>query len=268
MKQALFALCFASALLAQTATKSTAPAPSAAKSTASPSPAVKSAIAPVAKAPAATVGDLLHPSTLTASAPASYRVKLATTKGDIVIEVTRAWAPRGADRFYNLVRAGYFTDCVFYRVMPKFMAQFGVSARPDVNRAFKGADILDDPHSGHSNTRGKLTFATTSAPNSRGTALFINLVDNAYLDSGFVPIGEVIEGMENADMLYNGYGDTSSKQGSFENGGKAFVDGNYPKLDRILTATVVPAAPAAAPAGPSAAPKGTTASKSTTGPKT
>jgi peptidyl-prolyl cis-trans isomerase A (cyclophilin A) len=264
MKQALFALCFAGVLLAQTATKSAAPAPSAAKSTA----AAKSP-APVAKAPAATMGDLLHPLTLTSSAPATYRVKLATTKGDILIEVTRAWAPRGADRFYNLVRAGYFTDCVFYRVMPKFMAQFGVSARPDVNRAFKGADIRDDPRNTQSNKRGMLTFATTGAPNSRGTALFINTVDNPYLDNqGFVPIGEVIDGMANADMLYTGYGDTSSKQGSFENGGKAFVDANFPKLDRILTATIVPAAPAAAPAAPSAAPKGTTASKSTTGPKT
>ena len=117
MKQALLAVFFASTVLAQTATKSTAAASSAAKSTPPQSNAAKSTAA--AKAAPRPAGDLLHPSTLTAIAPASYRVKLATTKGDIVIEVTRAWAPRGADRFYNLVRAGYFTDCAFYRVMPK-----------------------------------------------------------------------------------------------------------------------------------------------------
>jgi peptidyl-prolyl cis-trans isomerase A (cyclophilin A) len=247
MKQALlallFPLLFAGAILAQTPTKST----TAAKST---------TVAKATTAPVAPAADLLHPSTLNRTAPATYRVKFTTTKGDIVIDITRTWAPRGADRFYNLVRAGYFTDAAFYRVMPGFMAQFGISARPEVNRAFKGADILDDPHNGQSNKRGKVTFATTSAPNSRGTALFINLVDNSYLDSqGFVPIGEVIEGMANADMLYNGYGDTSRLQGSFEDGGKAFVDRTYPKLDRISTATIVPVAPAAAPAAaPGAAP--------------
>ena len=159
MKQALLAFLvpvfFASSVLAQTATKST----SAAKA---PTPAAKAT-------PAAPAADLLHPSTLNRTAPATYRVKLTTTKGDIVIDVTRAWAPRGADRFYNLVRAGYFTDCAFYRVIPNFMAQFGISARPEVNRAFKGADILDDPRNGQSNKRGKVTFATTGAPNSRGT---------------------------------------------------------------------------------------------------
>jgi peptidyl-prolyl cis-trans isomerase A (cyclophilin A) len=250
MKQALLAVFFASTILAQTATKSTTPQPSAAKSTPPQSNAAKSTAA--ARAAPTPAGDLLHPSTLTATAPASYRVKLATTKGDIVIDVTRAWAPRGADRFYNLVRAGYFTDCVFYRVIPNFMAQFGISSRPEVNRAFKGANILDDPK-GQSNKRGKVTFASTGAPNSRGATLFINTVDNAYLDTqGFVPIGEVVEGMANADMLYSGYGATENHQGEFETGGKAYVDRAFPKLDRILTATIVPVAPAAAPA---AAPK-------------
>jgi peptidyl-prolyl cis-trans isomerase A (cyclophilin A) len=264
MKQALLAFLLAGAVLAQTAPKSTG----------SPSSTSK---APVAPAPPAA--DLLHPSTLKLTAPASFRAKLATTKGDIVIEVTRAWAPRGADRFYNLVRAGYFTDAPFYRVMPHFMAQFGISARPEVNRAFEGADILDDPRNTQSNTRGKVTFATTGQPNSRGTALFINLVDeNKFLDTqGFVPIGEVVEGMANADLLYNGYGDTSVKQQLFENGGKSYVDKTYPKLDRISTATIAPAAP---PAGPGASngssngtsgttgTKGTAAPKATTAPKT
>jgi cyclophilin family peptidyl-prolyl cis-trans isomerase len=140
-------------------------------------------------------------------------------------------------------------------VMPRFMAQFGVSARPEVNQAFRGADILDDARNGQSNKRGNVTFATTGAPNSRGTALFINLVDNTYLDTqGFIPIGEVVDGMANADMLYNGYGDTANQQPNFEKGGKAFVDKTFPKLDRILTATIVPVAPAT-PAPGAAAPK-------------
>ena len=244
MKQALLAVLLTSAVLAQTATKSTGAPASAAKST-----AAAKATAPAAKAPAPAL-DLLRPSTLSLTAPAVYRAKLTTTKGDVVIEMTRAWSPRGADRFYNLVRAGYFTDCAFYRVVPRFMVQFGISARPEVNHAFQGASILDEPHK-ESNMRGKVTFATSGA-NTRSTTLFINTVDNAYLDAMFTPIGEVVEGMPNVDMLYSGYGDISSQQLSFENGGKAFVDKTYPKLDRILTATIVPlpAAPAAAPGTP------------------
>src|SRR5580698_3705914 len=162
-RKALLAACLASAVLAQTPTKSTTAAKAA--------------------APAAPAADLLHPETLNRTAPSSYRVKLATTKGDIVIEVDRSWAPRGADRFYNLVRAGYYTDAAFYRVMPKFMAQWGISARPEVNRAWTNANIRDDPPNGKSNTRGRVTFATTGSPNTRGTGLFINLVDNSYLDN-------------------------------------------------------------------------------------
>ncbi len=227
MKRALFAVIFSSALVAQTQTKSTA--------------AAKSTGASKAAAPAAASnGDLLHPATLNKTAPGTFRVKLNTTKGDIVMEITRAWAPRGVDRLYNLVRAGYFTDCPFYRVMPNFMAQFGVSARPEVNRAWQNANIPDDPRNPQSNTRGKVTYATTGQPNSRSNTLFINIGNNSYLDSqGFVPIGEVIEGMELVDMLYNGYGDTSRQQGGFETGGKAFVDRTFPKLDRILTATTI-----------------------------
>lgn len=231
MKQALFAVIFTSLAFAQTAPKS--------------SP--KLSTAPKAAAPAP---NLLNPASLNRTAPAIYRVKLATTKGDIIIEVTRSWAPRGADRFYNLVRAGFYTDAPFYRVMPGFMAQFGISARPDVNRAWTNANIPDDPRNMESNKRGKVTFATTSAPNSRSNTLFINIGDNGYLDGqGFVPIGEVSQGMEHVDALYNGYGDTSPQQASFEAGGKAFVDRAYPKLDRILTATIEPAAAAPAPSG-------------------
>jgi peptidyl-prolyl cis-trans isomerase A (cyclophilin A) len=248
MNRALLALIFSGALLAQTPTKAT----TASKSTT----ATKSTSAAKAPAPAAaSAGDLLNPASLKATAPATFRAKLTTTKGDIVMEITRAWAPRGVDRFYNLVRAGYFTDCPFYRVMPNFMAQFGVSARPEVNRAWKNANIMDDPRVGQSNKRGRVTFATTSAPNSRGTALFINIGDNGYLDQGFVPIGEVIEGMEHVDMLYNGYGDTSPRQFDFESGGKAYVDKTFPKLDRILTAVTIANLPVPAAPAPAATPK-------------
>jgi len=201
---------------------------------------------PAAKPAAPAKPDLLNPSSLTARAPATYRAKFTTTKGVIMIDVDRTWAPRGADRFYNLVRAGYFTDAPFFRVVPNFMAQFGISARPDVNRVLGNANFPDDPKTPHSNARGMVTFATTGAPNTRGTQLFINYKDNSFLDSqGFLPIGQVVEGMEIVDQFYSGYGDTVNKEGDLEEGGKAYVDRNMPKLDRILTATIVPATPAA-----------------------
>jgi peptidyl-prolyl cis-trans isomerase A (cyclophilin A) len=196
--------------------------------------------------PAAAKPDLMNPASLTAKAPESYQAKFTTTKGVVIIEVTRAWAPRGADRFYNLVRAGYFTDAPFFRVVPNFMAQFGIIAKPEVNRALGNASFADDPKTAHSNTRGMVTFATTGAPNTRGTQLFINYKDNSFLDpQGFLPIGQVVEGMEIVDQFYSGYGDTVNKEGDLENGGKAYVDRNMPKLDRIVSATIVPATPAA-----------------------
>lgn len=267
MHRAFLVFLLSTAVFAQSATKST----SAAKSAPAKS-------APAKAAPASN-GDLTNPASLNRTAPAVSRVKLSTTKGDVVIELTRAWAPRGVDRFYNLVRAGYYTDCAFYRVMPNFMAQFGISAKPELNKIWRNANIPDEPRK-ESNKRGRVSFAT-AGPNTRSTTLFINIVDNAYLDPlGFTPIGEVVEGMDNVDKLYTGYGDTSIRQNEFENGGKAFVDRTYPKLDRILTATIV-AAPAAAPGstpgsgsgstpGAGASGKGTGAgsgSKQTTGTK-
>jgi peptidyl-prolyl cis-trans isomerase A (cyclophilin A) len=182
-------------------------------------------------------------------APAIYRVKLTTTKGDIVIEVTRAWAPRGADRLYNLVRAGFFTDVAFFRVIPGFMAQFGISSRPDIAGAWMNANIPDDAVK-QSNTRGKVTFAT-AGPNTRTTQLFINTANNAPLDpQGFAPIGEVIEGMENVDKFYSGYGGNPD-QGALQARGKAYIDSSMPKVDKIVSATIVPI-PAAAPSTPAA----------------
>lgn len=241
MKPVLLSIFLTGVLLAQTA----------------PPAAPKAAPKVAPKAPAAAA-NLLSPATLNRTAPATYRVKLTTTKGDVIIDVTRDWAPRGADRFYNLVRAGYLTDASFFRVVPNFMAQFGISARPDVNKAWANANIQDDPGGKKSNVRGMVTFATTGRPNTRGTQLFINtaMAGNAFLDPmGFVPFGQVVEGMDNVDKFYTGYGDTANQEGVIEEGGKAWVDKNMPKLDRILTATIVPpaAAPAATPAA--AAPK-------------
>jgi len=183
--------------------------------------------------------DLLDPSTLTATAPESFRAKLTTTKGDVLIQVTRSWAPLGADRFYNLVRAGFYTDAAFFRVLPGFMAQFGLSARPDVSQAWLQAKIADDPGM-QSNTRGRITFAT-AGPNTRTTQLFINYADNSRLDGlGFTPFGEVIRGMDVVDQIYSGYGEQPN-QGSIRTEGKAYLESNFPMLDKIVSATIVPA---------------------------
>src|SRR5690348_6909338 len=160
------------------------------------SPAKKPATATNKAAPAGR--SLMNPGSLTQKAPAVYKVKFTTTKGVFVIEVTRAWAPLGADRFYNLVRYGYFTDASFFRVLPNFVVQFGINAKPAVSAAWQRATIADDPVN-QSNKRGSLTFAT-AGPNTRTTQIFINLGDNGPLDQqGFSPFGQVVEGMEVVD---------------------------------------------------------------------
>ena len=180
---------------------------------------------------------LLTPASLTAQAPDTYRVKLTTTKGDIVIEVTREWAPLGADRFYNLVRAGFYSDAAFFRVLPGFVAQFGISAHPEVSAAWKTARIKDDPVK-ESNARGTLCFAT-AGPNTRTTQLFINYGDNSRLDGlGFAPFGKITEGMEVADMIFAGYRE-SPDQGSIEREGKVYLDREFPMMDRILSASIL-----------------------------
>jgi peptidyl-prolyl cis-trans isomerase A (cyclophilin A) len=246
MKPFLIALCI-SAALAQTpsgtATKGTPPAaaksaaPPAATKAGTPAPAAKTA-APAAKA-APAGPNLLNPATMKAKAPEVFRVRMTTTKGAVLIEVTRAWAPNGADRFYNLVRGGFYTNAAFFRVIPKFMAQFGISARPDVSKVWAESNIPDDPVK-QSNKRGFVTFAQTSLPNSRSTQLFINYGDNGFLDSQrFAPFGQVIEGMEVVDQIYSGYGEQPN-QGRIQEEGKAYLDRSFPNLDRILTATIVP----------------------------
>lgn len=186
--------------------------------------------------PAQKPEGLLDPASLNAQAPATFRVKLTTTKGDLVMEVTRAWAPLGADRFYNLVRAGFYSDAAFFRVIPGFVAQFGISARPDVSAAWKNAKIKDDPVT-QSNTRGMICFAT-AGPNTRTTQLFISYDDNSRLDGlGFAPFGKITEGMEIADQIFSGYREAPD-QGSIEREGKAYLDREFPMLDRIVSAAV------------------------------
>ncbi len=206
--------------------------------TSAPKPAPKPAAKPPAAAPAGN--RLLNPAALTAKAPDLFKVKFDTTKGPVTIELHRDWAPRGVDRFYNLARAGFFSGVRFFRVIPNFMAQFGISGDPAVNAAWEKARLADDPPNMQHNVRGMLTYGTTGAPNSRGTQLFINYKDNSYLDAqGFVPIGQVVEGMEAVDMLNAEYGAApQNQQGRIVAEGNKFLQASFPKLDYIRTATV------------------------------
>lgn len=194
---------------------------------------------------------LLDPASLNQKAPATYKVKFTTTKGIFVVQVTRDWAPLGADRFYNLVKNGFFTDAAFFRVISGFMVQFGLNAKPAVNAAWRSANIADDPVK-ESNKRGNITFAT-AGPNTRTTQVFINFGDNAGLDrQGFSPFGQVIEGMDVVDKLYSGYGEgapggSGPEQGRVGAEGKPFLDKEFPKLDSIKSAVVLSAAPAQKP---------------------
>lgn len=190
-----------------------------------------------------TTGSLLHPASLHATAPAVFHVRFHTTKGYFTVEVTRAWAPLGADRFYNLCEHHFYDGASLFRVVPKFVVQFGLPADPRYGRAWANADIKDDPVT-QSNARGYLTYAM-AGPNTRTTQVFISLVNNARLDSmGFAPFGKVTEGMDVVDQFYSGYGDNGPDQGRLTSEGKPYVDKHFPKLDSIITAHVVPATPA------------------------
>ncbi|HTV59842.1 MAG TPA: peptidylprolyl isomerase [Verrucomicrobiae bacterium] len=193
---------------------------------------------------------LYHPAELRAKAPAEYEVKFVTTKGDFVIQATRAWAPLGADRFYNLVRHGYFKGDSFFRVVPGFVVQFGLSPSPGINKAWEKATIKDDPVS-QSNRAGTITFAT-SGTNTRTTQVFINMGDNSQLDSqGFSPFGQVTSGLDVVQALYSGYGDLPEMGGRgpsedrISSEGKVYLEKDFPKLDSIVTAEIISPAPAA-----------------------
>ena len=188
------------------------------------------------KAPAA---DLTQPSKLTEKAPDTFKVKFDTTKGAITIEVTRSLAPNGADRFYNLVKAGYFKDIAFFRVVPGFMAQFGIHGDPKISAAWRDANITDDPVKG-SNTRGAITFAQTPMPNSRSTQLFINFGNNSRLDSDrFAPFGKVTEGMDVVDKINSEYGEAPDQR-MIKNSGNDYLKQKFPNLDYIKSATILP----------------------------
>ena len=178
-----------------------------------------------------------------AASPESFRVKFETTKGDFTVEVTRGWAPKGADRFYRLVTEGYFKDIRFFRVLPGFMAQFGLSGDPALNAKMDSLRIPDDPVT-QSNKRGMLTFAT-AGPDTRSNQFFINYGDNASLDSqGFSPFGRVVDGMKVVDALYGGYGEGAPNgpgpsQDSIVKQGNEYLRRAFPKLDYIKSATIV-----------------------------
>jgi peptidyl-prolyl cis-trans isomerase A (cyclophilin A) len=206
---------------------------------------------------------LLKPALLKEQAPATYQVKFETTRGDFTITVTRAWAPLGADRFYNLVKHHYFDGARAFRVLPGFVAQFGISAYPPVTKAWREAKIKDDPHS-QSNKRGTIVFAT-SGPNTRTTQLFINFKDNTSLDSmGFTPFGVVdADGMNIVEMFYDQYGDTAGMdQENIENEGEKYLAAKWPKLDTIKRAYIV--GPAATPTKPATKPAAKPAAKPAT----
>ena len=229
------------------------PAPKPAAPTAAPKPR-----------PSPTVGakpvprlnpKLKTPALANETAPDTYKVKLTTTKGDMIVTVNRAMAPVGADRFWNLVKIGFFSDVYFFRQVPNFVTQFGISSDPSVAAAWMSAKIKDDAVR-DTNKRGSLSFAT-AGPGSRTTQLFINLADNNQLDGmGFSPFGFISEGMDVVDKLNQEYREQPD-QNAIQMQGGAYLSKNFPRLDKIVTAVVTeplpPAKPAVAPAKPAAA---------------
>jgi peptidyl-prolyl cis-trans isomerase A (cyclophilin A) len=188
---------------------------------------------------------LRNPGALTEKAPDTYKVKFDTSKGPFVIEVHRSWAPVGADRFYNLVKNGFYDDTRFFRVLDGFMAQIGINGNPSVQSSWRTATIQDDPVK-ESNKRGFVTFAKSGAPNSRSTQIFINYRDNTNLDrQGFAPFGQVTSGMDVVDKLYSGYGEGAPsgrgpEQGRIQSEGNAYLVKDFPKLDYVKKATIEP----------------------------
>jgi len=179
-----------------------------------------------------------QPPVIAGPAPDSFRVTFETSRGPFVVAVTRAWAPRGADRFRDLVRAQFFDDDRFFRVVPGFVVQWGLNDKPAVNAQWDSLRITDDSVR-QSNLRGTLTFAT-EGPDTRSHQVFINLADNARLDAlGFAPIGRIVQGMDVVDSLYGGYGERPDQEmiGSL---GNAYLARMFPKLDYIKSARISP----------------------------
>ena len=169
-------------------------------------------------------------------APATFKVKFDSSAGPFVVEVHRAWAPNAADHFYTLVKNGFYDEARFFRVVPNFMVQFGINADPSVQAKWRNS-IKDDPVK-ESNKRGYVTFAQTSAPNSRSTQIFVNFKDNSFLDSQrFAPFGQVTSGMENVDKISAEYGEKPN-QGSIQSQGNTYLKAQFPKLDYVKKATI------------------------------
>jgi peptidyl-prolyl cis-trans isomerase A (cyclophilin A) len=229
------------AVLALVACKSApaADAPTPAPAAAAPL-AAEPAAAPAAPAAPQNPGDLLAPGA-DLTAPEQYTARLETTKGEIVIDVTRAWSPRGADRFYTLLKLGYYDDTAFFRVVAGFMAQIGIHGDPRVNEVWRERRFPDDPVL-QPNARGMVSFAT-SGPNSRVNQFFINMVDNSRLDAmGFSPFGKVRD-MAPVDALHSGYGEGAPagmgpQQARIQREGNAYLKAEFPQLDYIVKARV------------------------------
>ena len=192
-----------------------------------------------AAAGGANKAKLATPSQLNEQAPATYKERFDTSKGVFVIEVHRDWAPLGADRFYNLVKNGFYDDCRFFRVLEGFMAQIGMNGDPGIQGVWGRANFRDDPVK-QSNKRGFVTFAKSSEPNSRSTQFFLNFADNTGLDAqGFSAFGQVTTGMDVVDKLYSGYGRNNvPDQGRITAEGNAYLQKEYPKLDFVKSATI------------------------------
>jgi peptidyl-prolyl cis-trans isomerase A (cyclophilin A) len=224
----------------QTPTK---PAPEAKKEVAKKAQAKEKKAAKAEPEPEPGNPALLDPALAKEEAPKKYKVKFDTTIGEFVVEVTRKWAPLGADRFYNLVKIGFYDDVAFFRVIDGFMVQFGIHGDPRVNRAWATAGIKDDPVK-QSNKPGYVTFAT-AGPDSRTTQVFVNYGNNKPLDKmGFSPFGKVVEGMDVVKKIHSGYGEGAPKgrgpnQGKTKTKGNKYLKKDFPKLDYVKTATIV-----------------------------
>ena len=186
---------------------------------------------------------LSNPAALKETAPATFAVNFDTSAGPFTVTVHRDWAPHGADRFYNLVKNGFFTNVRFFRAIPNFMVQFGIHGDPAVSSQWRNARLPVDKVS-KSNTRGMITYAMGGTPDSRTTQVFINFKSNANLDAmGFAPFGEVTAGMENVDKIFTGYGEGAPRgkgpeQGRVQAEGNAYLMKEFPKMDYIKAATI------------------------------
>jgi peptidyl-prolyl cis-trans isomerase A (cyclophilin A) len=261
----MIALAAVVALGAVASAEAAIPATAAAQGTAAPAPkkpataqpakpATAQPAKPAAKAPAkppvagrgtaaapglsaAAKAKLKNPAALKDVAPAEFRASFDTSAGPFVVLVHRSWAPKGADRFYNMVKYGFLDNARFFRVLPNFMAQFGINGDPSIQAAWRDANLTDDPVT-QSNKRGMITFAT-AGPNSRTTQLFINFRDNTNLDGqGFAPFGEVESGMESVDKI-NAEHRQDPDQGMIQSQGNAYLAKSFPRLDYIKKATLV-----------------------------